>query len=1045
MNQGSLKSKLSLGAMLVALVLVLVQAVMQFQLMRGALQAQVETEQLGTVDELARSLDEKLDERVLALKAAAWALPGPLGNDLTVLEGLLKRETALLTLYDDLYLFDAKGVLLVDWPVKPGRRKLDMSARDYIQGALGTRDAVISRPVLGKATQQPIVVVATPLFDAKGQVTGIMAGVLNLYKPNLLGSLPNRRNGDTGYFYLVGPDRSVVAHPDKTRIMKPVDELGSNPSLDQALQGFEGTRLTSSAAQGDRLETFKRLRNNNWVLAGVLPTAEAYAAIDDMRKWLLLTTALLLLVCLPSLRYFAQRLLRPLGDLADAMQQRAQQIEPGTKVEPVAVTGSTEIRTAGTAFNDFLAARNQAEAQLFASEERMSLIVSHVSDGIWDWDIDTQQFYINPAMRNMMGVAADQNLHTADLDARIHPDDRALVARERQACVLGYQDHFEVEHRFPIGAGQWKWVRVNGRACARSADGRAHRMLGTVTDVSAQREQMTTLARAKAEAEAASAAKSHFLANMSHEIRTPMNGIIGMTELCLQTDLTPVQRDYLNMVDKSAHGLLSVINDILDFSKIEAHKLALDNHPFSLTDSLINTCRNLSLHAAKKQLDLILHMAPDVPEWVVGDMGRLQQVVTNLVGNAIKFTSTGHVLVKVQRVSLPTASSELASDIHLAVDVIDTGIGIAKDKLTIIFDAFTQADTTTTRQFGGTGLGLSICRSLVSLMGGQLTADSAPGQGSHFRFTLTLHRDPTAHTTAAASDGTSIRSGQTVLVITANPVQRQCLAQGLEALGLTACAHAGTGQALAAPCASPPDMAFVDADLPPDELSQLVTHWLGQTGRSIPCARVGNLLQESALREADEPDTQAFLLVPLDVRELASCVACLQAVPGTPGPTPAQPTGHTSVANPPAAVAMPTPASARDAVGHTPISLRILVAEDNAVNQTLIQVILTRMGHQVTLAANGLEAVQAVHAHRFDLILMDIQMPEMGGIEATACIRQHEAQSRPGHRTPIVALTANALKGDREHFLASGMDGYVPKPIMLPQLKAEISRLTQPA
>ena len=1045
MNQGSLKSKLSLGAMLVALVLLVVQAVMQFQLMRGALQRQVEAEQVGTVSELARSLDDKLDERVLALKAAAWALPGPLSNDLTVLEGLLKRETALLTLYDDLYIFDAKGVLLVDWPVKPGRRKLDMSARDYIQGALGSRDAVISKPVLGKATQQPIVVVATPLFDAKGHVTGIMAGVLNLYQPNLLGALPSRSNGKTGHFYLVGPDRSVIAHPDKARILKSVEDLGANPALDQALQGFEGSLVTSSGNQGERLETFKRLRNNNWVLAGVLPTAEAYAPIDSMRKWLLITTALLLALCLPALRYFVQRLLRPLGDLAKAMQQTAQLIGPGTKAEPVAVTGSTEIRTAGKAFNDFLAARNQAEALLSASEARMSLIVSHVSDGIWDWDMDTQQLYINPAMRNMLGMAGAQAINAADLNARIHPDDRALVQRERQACALGYQDHFEVEHRLPDGTGQWKWVRVNGRVSARTADGHAHRMLGTVTDVSAQREQMATLARAKAEAEAASAAKSHFLANMSHEIRTPMNGVIGLTELCLQTELTPVQRDYLNMVDSSARSLLTVIDDILDFSKIEAHKLELDNRPFSLFDSFTNTCRNLSLRAAKKQLDLILHVSPDVPEWVVGDAGRLQQVVTNLVGNAIKFTSTGHVLVRVQLASHAPAGSD---DVHLAVEVADTGIGIARDKLALIFEAFTQADATTTRQFGGTGLGLSICRNLVQLMGGHLTADSTPNVGSCFRFTLTLHRDPSVN--ATETDKAGIRQGQMALVVAANPVQGMCLADGLQALGLTVRTYPHAAQALATQQNTRPDLLFVDADLDSASVARLASHGAGEADPPVPCARVGNLLQESALRDADEPSVQAFLLVPLDTKELAACVLCLQALPGTQATH--QVTAQASQGNEgrdtKAPEARPAPAPLTPAptteinTGNHPGSLTILVAEDNAVNQKLIQVILTKLGHRVTLATNGLEAVQAVRHHTFDLILMDIQMPEMGGIEATAAIRELETQARPGRHTPVVALTANALKGDREHFLASGMDGYVPKPIMLPQLKAEISRLT---
>ncbi|MBY0466844.1 MAG: response regulator, partial [Burkholderiales bacterium] len=486
---------------------------------------------------------------------------------------------------------------------------------------------------------------------------------------------------------------------------------------------------------------------------------------------------------------------------------------------------------------------------------------------------------------------------------------------------------------------------------------------------------------------------------------------------------------------------------------------------FSLLDCLTNTCRNQSLRAAKKQLDLVLHMSPDVPDWVIGDMGRLQQVVTNLVGNAIKFTSAGHVLVRVQLASHAPASS---SNVHLVVEVMDTGIGIAKDKLKLIFDAFTQADTTTTRQFGGTGLGLSISRNLIRLMGGNLTADSTPNDGSNFRFTLPLQRDPAAH--ADATDLNAIQPGQTAWVVLAHSAHRQCLADALTALGLTVHSYPTPAHAPCAPSATPPDMVFADADLPLGALTPLVTQWADTTGHTVPCARVGNLLQESAQRDTDEPDVHAFVLVPLDVKELAACVAHLQTVRDTgsdnTAPNHAQPlsapTGNltrsdrfedtdgphteaTSATSTSSASAAPEPASPHEAAPPADTvqpGLVILVAEDNAVNQKLIQVILAHMGHRVTLAVNGLEAVQAVKGHQFDLILMDIQMPEMGGMEATAAIRAHETQAHPGRRTPIVALTANALKGDRETFLAAGMDGYVPKPIMLPQLKAEIERVT---
>ncbi len=365
----SLKLKLTLGAIAIALLLLLVQFFGQFYSLRGDLTARIESEQFQLLSVLGNHLDDKIDERLSALAQSAQSVPQDKLDDLKALEQHLQNEHALLTLFDDLYIFDYNGNLLVDWPLKAGRRGLDMSGRDYIQAVRSERKPFISQPILGKATKQPIVVLAAPVLNNKGELVAIVGGVLNLYKPNLIGSLASRSIGESGYLYLVSGDHLFISHPDKTRIMQATPPAADNPSLARAYEGFEGTLEGSNSRGLQGLFTFKRLQSTGWILASVIPSEEAFRPIVVIQRNMAVITLLLMLIATPLLWFFSVRLLHPLGQLARQMRERASSMQPGLPAKPVAEIGSHEIQTVAAAFNEFLGARNDAEIALAQAKD----------------------------------------------------------------------------------------------------------------------------------------------------------------------------------------------------------------------------------------------------------------------------------------------------------------------------------------------------------------------------------------------------------------------------------------------------------------------------------------------------------------------------------------------------------------------------------------------------------------------------------------------------------------------------------------------------
>lgn len=655
-----------------------------------------------------------------------------------------------------------------------------------------------------------------------------------------------------------------------------------------------------------------------------------------------------------------------------------------------------------------IAERARAEQGLRASEDRFRRLAEHAPDIIFRYRVlpAPGPEYISPAVTEVLGYTPEEFFTHAGLELRIiHADDRhlfdpeMLARRERRAEVM-------------------RWVHKDGRLIwmeARSVPifdetGQLVAIEGIARDITLKKQAEDALQQAKEAAEAASRAKSQFLANISHEIRTPLHAVLGMGQLMAATALAPEQQEYVQAIRGSGATLLALLNDILDFSKIEAGRLDLEFLPFDLRDCAAGAIKALAPRAAEKGLELVFDFRPDVPEAVVGDTVRLRQVLLNLLGNAVKFTDTGQVVLGVERAS---AAGETPT-LHFWVG--DTGIGIPADKQTLIFEPFTQADGSTTRRYGGTGLGLTIVRRLVELMGGRMWLDSTEGAGSTFHFTArfgTAQLPLSAGTPPAATKLMELP----VLIVDDNATSRRVLEETVASWKMRPTSTSTGLEALAA-------LENARAAGHPFALVLLDVYMPGMDGfgvaegmRADPRLARTPILMLTAAGKPEETarclslGVAAYMVKPVQPSDLLSAI--VRALGSTPIDLSRQPSDL--VAQPPARSA-----------------LRILLAEDNLVNQRLAVRLLQKRGHQVVVAATGREVLDLLNWHTVDLVLMDVQMPEMNGLETTARIREREGKT--GGHLPIIALTAHAIQGDRERCLAAGMDGYVAKPIQHEEL-----------
>jgi PAS domain S-box-containing protein len=675
--------------------------------------------------------------------------------------------------------------------------------------------------------------------------------------------------------------------------------------------------------------------------------------------------------------------------------------------------------------------RQKVEQALRESEAGFRAIFEESPFGIAVMGMDGRCVGANEALSAITGYSIADMLGRAVLAELMHPDD-ALTGWERfRGMSAGQYDHYTIEQRFIHKGGEERWLRL-AMSLVRDTEGRPRNVIGMGEDVTErklaeeQRKQFeAALEDARDLALQASMAKSDFLATMSHEIRTPMNGVIGMTGLLMDTELSPRQREYAEAVRRSGEALLAIINDILDFSKIEAGKLELEFTEVDLREAVEDVVGLLAEQAQAKGLELAALVQAEVPTGLQGDPGRVRQVLMNLVGNAVKFTQRGEVTVQA-RLAERTPESAL-----VRIDVTDTGIGISEKVAARLFQPFSQADVSMTREFGGTGLGLAICKRLVEQMGGEIGLDSELGRGSTFWFTVRLQRPPATdgledtRPPATLVQAASLR----VLVVDDNDTNRTILREQLVPVGLLV-TSVGDGPAAldalhqAVQRGEPFAVAILDRHMPGMDGLALAR----KISADAALARMPMVLLTS-LGEEDRRDVQAagfqhVLTKPVRQSQLLAMLSTLLGVP----------LGGTVRVTSPAA-----PEATLSLVSELPGSgPRILVAEDTTINQLVARRMLERLGCHVDVVSNGVEALDALASIPYALVLMDVQMPEMDGFEATAQIREREAGT--GHHTPIVAMTANAMKGDRERALAAGMDDYLSKPIRLGELEVVVRK-----
>ncbi|WP_343730893.1 response regulator [Duganella sp.] len=1012
-----IKAKVALATSITSVLMIGLVTLVQTQRMQEDYKRVLFTQQTALINRTAQDLDDKLTMLLDIIALSARNQPANLGNSAEKLREYYQNR-AVLALFDDLLVMSPQGKIISDLPLVPGRVGIDASDRAYFKTVMRTHKPLITEPLIGRANKQPIVQMVAPVLNDKGEVVCVLIGVLRLYKDNLLGHLRTAKVGRSGYYFaLTRSDNPVyVLHPDITRLLKP-RAANANPATNRALeQGFEGTVMGMGEGK-PTLNSYKNLKSVNWLLATSLPAEEAFEPFEGVIKRVLVWSGIAAVLTALLISALTLRLMAPLIKLRNAIV--ALRANPA-RFTPLPVHARDEVGQLTSAFNDLMHERLAADA-------RLQSLVEFAPNTIVVVGVDGRIETFNREGERCFGYERDEVLGQP-LEILVPEKLREQHAAHRNRF---FADRLSAE---PVRMGQGKVlygrrrdgsefpIEVNLSAVRTDQGTKVLAVISDITERHRLQQEVETraleLERERDRAQAANRAKSDFVANMSHEIRTPMNAVLGMVYLLGNTQLTPQQRKYLNMVRVSGQSLLGILNDVLDFSKIEARKLELSPVEFALNDVMDALATTMTMNAGDKELELAISVDPSVPNRLRGDSMRLQQILVNLAGNAIKFTEQGEVVVSVQ-LSARDEQSAL-----LRFEVRDTGMGMTEAQLGQLFNAFSQGDQSITRRFGGTGLGLAITRRLIELMGGQIAVSSKAGQGSTFWFSLPfdIQADQTDERRKPAL------GQRRLLVADDSRTSRELVARLIRAWGWQA-DEVDSGEAAlrryrqSLDQQQPYDVVLADWHMPGmDGLATAKGIRAAAAGRPQPIVVMLNAFARDRIEEiSSAPEADVVLVKPITSSNLFDA---LHEALATQGEADAQ-------------------AVTEQGIVGTLADIHFLLVEDNLLNQAVARGILEHAGATLDIAGDGRQAVDILRARpaEYDMVLMDMQMPVMDGFTATRILRQELKLS-----LPIIAMTAGVLESERERSREAGITDFIPKPIEVDEMLAVLRRhLPRPA
>ncbi|MBA5604806.1 response regulator [Duganella sp. FT3S] len=1010
-----IKAKVVLATSLTSIVMIALVTVVQTQRMRDDFTKVLFDQQTALINRTAEELDDKLLMLLNIVERSARLQPPAIAASTGQLRAYYS-ERAVLSLFDDLLVLGPDGAIVADLPPVPARMGVSAADRAFFQQVMRTHQPMITEPLIGKTGKQPIVQMAAPVFDAQGRVVCVLVGVLRLYKDNLLGHLRTAKVGRSGYYFaLTRTAKPVyVLHPDPKRLLQPRPP-NANPATTRALrEGFEGTVISTNSTGVRALTSLKSLKSVDWVLGASLPAEEAFEPFNGVLTRLALWSALAAALGAALIGWLTLRLMAPLLRLHEAIVRLRRDTSHFT---PLPVSSRDEIGQLTTAFNSLMHERLAADARLQRLIELApnAIVVVDGAGRVETFNREAERCF-GYARADIIGQPLEmlmpERLRTRHAGHRLQFVSSRLsdepVRMGKGAALLGLRrDGSE----FPI--------EVNLSAVRTDQGTKVLAVIADVTEPQRLRGELEArareLERERDRAEAANRAKSDFVANMSHEIRTPMNAVLGMVYLLGNTALTPQQRKYLTMVRMSGQSLLAILNDVLDFSKIEARRMELSPTEFELDEVLNTLATTMTMSAGDKELELAIEVEPDVPRLLRGDALRLQQVLVNLAGNAIKFTAQGEVVVRVARDSQDGLAPGSA---RLRFEVRDTGIGITDQQQAQLFTAFSQGDESITRRFGGTGLGLAISKRLIEMMGGRIEVSSVVGQGARFWFTLPFEVLAAQDKPRRAPALGPLR----VLVADDNRTSRELIGKLIRAWGWQADEVDSATAALARyrvqrEAGRPYDVVLADwhmADMGGLAAAKAICQ--ASHGGKQPIVVMINAFALDRLEEiSSAPETDVVLVKPITSSNLFDALhqALAANAEGTNAPAPAH--GITGRLH----------------------GVHLLLVEDNLLNQTVARGILEQAGATLDVVGDGQQAVDLLRssAGHYDAVLMDMQMPVLDGFSATRILRQEL-----GLRLPVIAMTAGVLASERSRCVEAGISDFIPKPVEVEQMLAVIER-----